>query len=176
MTTGTIKSVHHHLDTLIESIDLLKQAKHTDFIVTSPVPRADIEEAIYDGQPSPVRWFTMFGAIFGGTGGFVTSSMLHLNWPMIIPAGKPLVSIPAFLIITFEATILFGAFFTLLGLLIMCRLPAKKLQIEVQDRRFSDDVFGLIVNSVYNGDASKIRELLLNAGAEEVSGMESNNA
>jgi hypothetical protein len=98
------------------------------------------------------------------------------NWPMIIPAGKPLVSIPAFLIITFEATILFGCFFTLIGLLVMCRLPAKNLQIEVQDRRFSDDMFGLIVNGVSNTDAAKVREMLFVAGADEVTGMEVTNA
>ena len=94
-------------------------------LVTAPLPRHEIEELIYEGEPSPVRWFTLTGAIFGGTMGFSLCSLTHLNWPMIIPAGKPLVSIPAFIVITFEATVLFGCLFTLIGMLVMCRLPAK---------------------------------------------------
>ena len=45
----------------------------------SPLPRHDLEEAIYKGKPSPVRWFTMTGAIFGGTMGFSLASITHLN-------------------------------------------------------------------------------------------------
>jgi hypothetical protein len=58
--------------------------------VTSPLPRHEIEEQIYEGRPSPVRWFTLFGALFGGSSGFLVTSLTHANWPMIIPAGKPL--------------------------------------------------------------------------------------
>lgn len=169
-TPGAVKGVFAHLDCLIEAIDQLKTAGLTDFVVTSPLPRHEIEEQIYGGKPSPVRWFTLAGAIFGGISGFMLCSVTHLNWPMIIPAGKPLVSIPAFIVITFEATVLFGCFFTLFGLLLNCRLPANNLQIELQDPRFSDDKFGLVVNGV--ADGKRVRELLTSTGAVEVTGME----
>jgi hypothetical protein len=94
---------------------------------------------------------------------------------MIIPAGKPLVSIPAFIVITFEATILFGSLATLLGLLLMCGLPSHGLQSEVQDPRFSDDVFGLVVNGLAPADAAKVRAILNDNGAAEVTGMEAAN-
>ena len=92
---GTVKSVFGHLDCLINAIDKLEKNGVKDYIVTSPLPRHDLEEVIYKGRPSPVRWFTLTGTIFGGTMGFSLASFTHLNWPMIIPAGKPLVSIPA---------------------------------------------------------------------------------
>ena len=108
-----VKGVYAHLDCLVDSIDALKRAGHKDITVTAPLPRHEIEEMLYDGEPSPVRWFTLFGALFGGTAGFILCSLTHVNWPMIIPAGKPLVSIPPFIVIVFEATVLFGCLFTL---------------------------------------------------------------
>jgi hypothetical protein len=107
--------------------------------------------------------------------GFSVASLTHVNWPMIIPAGKPLVSIPAFIVITFEATILFGSLFTLVGLLLMCGLPSYDLQSEVRDPRFSDDVFGLVVNGLSPADASRVRNILNDNGAAEVTGLESKN-
>ena len=159
---GTVKAVFEHLDTLVNAIDEIKKAKlGHDMIVTSPLPRHDLEHVIYEGEaPSPVRWFTLTGALFGGTMGFALQSITHLNWAMVIPAGKPLVSIPAFLVITFESTVLWGCLFTLVGLLLMCRLPASSLQVEVQDPRFSDDKFGFVLNSLRANEAQKVMEIL----------------
>jgi hypothetical protein len=159
---GTVKAVFEHLDSLVDAIDEIKRAKlGHDIIVTSPLPRHDLEHVIYEGEaPSPIRWFTLTGALFGGTMGFALQSITHLNWAMIIPAGKPLVSIPAFLVITFESTVLWGCLFTLAGMLIMCRLPSNDLQVEVQDPRLSDDKFGFILNSLKKSEAQKAMEIL----------------
>ncbi len=166
---GTVKSVFGHLDCLVNAIDKLERNGIKDYVVTSPLPRHDLEEAIYKGKPSPVRWFTLTGAIFGGSMGFSLASITHLNWPMIIPAGKPLVSIPAFIVITFESTVLWGCLFTLIGMIILTRLhSAKNLQTEVCDPRFSDDKFGLIVNGLKRSKAEKIAEILDGEGAIEV--------
>ena len=166
---GTVKSVFGHLDCLINAIDKLEKNGIKDYVVTSPLPRHDLEEAIYKGKPSPVRWFTLTGAIFGGSMGFSLASITHLNWPMIIPAGKPLVSIPAFIVITFESTVLWGCLFTLLGMILLTRLhSASKLQTEVCDPRFSDDKFGLVINGLKRSKAEKIAEILNGEGALEV--------
>ena len=139
---SNVKAIFSHFDCLVDAIAGIKAAGYTDFAVTAPLPRHEIEELIYEGEPSPVRWFTLTGAIFGGTMGFSLASLTHLNWPMIIPAGKPLVAVPAFIVITFEATVLFGCLFTLIGLLYNCRLPANDMDPEFEDPRLSDDVFG----------------------------------
>lgn len=166
---GSVKAVFENLDSLINAIDQLKKAGLThDMIVTSPLPRHDIEHVIYEGQaPSPVRWFTLAGALFGGTFGFTLQSITHLNWAMIMPGGKPLVSIPAFIVITFESTVLWGCLFTLVGMLLMTRLPANDLQLEVEDPRFSDDKFGLVLNSLKRGQAQKAMEILQENDAME---------
>ncbi|MEC7987647.1 MAG: DUF3341 domain-containing protein [Myxococcota bacterium] len=159
---GSVKAVFSHLDSLVYAIDELKREKLAhEIVVTTPLPRHDVEHVIYKNQsPSPVRWFTLFGALFGGTMGFSLCSITHLNWAMIIPAGKPLVSIPAFIVITFESTVLWGCLFTLFGLLAMCRLPASDLQIEVQDPRLSDDKFALVLNSLKKSEAAKAMEII----------------
>ena len=166
---GTVKAVFEHLDSLINAIHKLEKDGITDYMVMSPLPRHDLEDAIHKGKPSPVRWFTMTGAIFGGTMGFSLQSITHLNWPMIIPAGKPLVSIPAFIVITFESTVLWGCMFTLLGMILLTRLhTAGKLQIEVCDPRFSDDKFGLVINDLSRERAQSASSLLSAEGAMEV--------
>jgi len=160
----------------VDAVHAVKEAGVGDFVVTTPLPRTDIEDLIYEGRPSPVRWFSMIGAIFGGTAGFSLCSFTHLNWPMIIPAGKPLVSVPAFLVITFEATVLFGCLFTLLGLVIMCRLPGFGLQQEVKDRRFSDDKFGLILNGLTDAQVDQWKTTLDGHGAQDLTVTGSHNA
>ena len=166
---GTVKGVFEHLDSLVNAIDKLEKNGIKDYMVMSPLPRHDLEEAIYKGKPSPVRWFTMTGAIFGGTMGFSLASITHLNWPMIIPAGKPLVSIPAFIVITFESTVLWGCLFTLLGMVLLTRLhTAGKLQVEVCDPRFSDDKFGLVINDLARNRADDASKILSDEGAMEV--------
>lgn len=166
---GTVKAVFEHLDSLVNAIDKLEKSGIKDYLVMSPLPRHDLEDAIYKGKPSPVRWFTMTGAIFGGTMGFSLASITHLNWPMIIPAGKPLVSIPAFIVITFESTVLWGCLFTLLGMVLLTRLhTAGNLQVEVCDPRFSDDKFGLVINDLPRNRADDASKLLNDEGAMEV--------
>jgi hypothetical protein len=166
---NNVKAVFAHLDCLVDAIAGLKSAGHSDFAVTAPLPRHEIEELIYEGEPSPVRWFTLIGAVFGGTMGFSLCSITHLNWPMIIPAGKPLVSIPAFIVITFEATVLFGCLFTLIGLLYHCRLPAKDMDPELEDPRLSDDVFGMVVRNLEADVAADWKNKLDEFGAIETS-------
>jgi hypothetical protein len=168
VSPSTVKSVYVHLDCLVEGIDAMKRAGIRDIVVTAPLPRHEIEEMLYEGRPSPVRWFTLFGALFGGFMGFSLCSLTHLNWAMIIPAGKPLVSIPAFMVITFESTVLWGCLFTLAGMLILSRMPANDIQQETTDPRFSDDVFGLIVNNLGKKQAAKVAAMLNETGAIEV--------
>jgi len=168
-TSGTtVKAVFSHLDCLVDGIHAAKKSGHKDLVAIAPLPRHEIQELIYEGRPSPVRWFTMFGAIFGGTYGFSLCSFTHLNWPMIIPAGKPLVSVPAFLVITFESTVLMGTLFTLLGLLLFCKLPALDLQVEATDPRFSDDAFGLLLNGLSAAKAAEWKRKLEKLGATKV--------
>lgn len=169
-TVPPIRAVFLHLDSFCEAIAELKHAGFREFMsVTTPMPRHEVEDLMYEGRPSPVRWFTMFGGMFGATMAFSLASMTHANWPMIIPGGKPLVSVPPFLVITFEGTILWGSLFTLVGLILNCRLPAK-LPAIYDEPRFTSDAFGIILEDLGQEDEAEVRHILAHAGAHEVIG------
>lgn len=175
--SSNIKGVFAHLDCLVDAIADLRTAGIHDFEVASPFPRHDLEEVIYGGAPpSPIRWWTLIGGVTGGTFGFTLAALTSADWPMTIPAGKPIVSIPPFMIPTFECTVLFGALFTLLGLIYHCRLPLLNPVAELEDPRFSDDCFGIVVKNVASGDRAKVQHILSHAGAVEVSPKEAVHA
>ncbi len=133
--------------------------------VYSPTPSHAIDQAL-DIQVSPVRTFTLIGGLFGCIVGFALPIYTVLDWPLIT-GGKPLLSIPPFVVIAFELTILFGATFGLLGFLGLARLP-NPFRKRVSDPRFTNDKFGVLVTC----DAARVdavRAHLLAAGCEEVS-------
>lgn len=165
-----VKAVYAHMDCLMTGIANLKKAGYSDLMVLSPMPRHEIEDAVYEGEPSPVRWFTLFGGLFGGTMVFSLMSLTHANWPMILPGGKPVVSVPPFMVITFEGTVLWASLFTLIGLLVNCRLPATDLPEAAKDPRFSEACFGIVLERVGAHDEARIRAILTESGAIEVSG------
>jgi len=169
-TVAPIKAVYKHLDSLLEGITALKKAGYRKPTVLTPFPRHEVEDALYEGEPSPVRWFTLVGGITGATLAFSLASLTHMNWPMILPGGKPVVSIPPFLVISFEGTILWGSLFTFVGMLLFTRLPARNLPKEVEDPRFSSDRFGIILEGIGAQDEEKVKSILHHSGAEEVTG------
>ena len=164
-----VKAVYKHLDSLLQGIHDLHAAGVRDFTVLSPIPRHEIEEMLFQGEPSPVRWFTLLGGCIGGSMIFSLASLTHANWPMIIPGGKPLVSIPPFLVVTFEGTILWASMFTLIALLLFCGLPATNLPAEMEDPRFTNDCFGIVFERVPK-NVAKIIHILEHSGAVEVTG------
>lgn len=153
-----------HLDSLLEAIERLQQAGHRNLRTLSPVPHHAIDEAL-EKPPSPVRYFTLVGCLLGGATGLVLTIATSLHYPLIT-GGKPIVSIPPFLIIVFELTILFGGLLTLGGMLLNARLP-RVHTLPAYDPRFSEDRFGLWVRCEAK-DFDAVGQLLRSAGAEEV--------
>lgn len=90
--------------------------------VITPFGVPEVEE-ILPGKRSKVRFFALVGAASGTVTGFVFTILTSLSWPLIV-GGKPVVSLPPFLIIAFALTILFGALSTFAGFLFLSRLPS----------------------------------------------------
>lgn len=90
--------------------------------VITPFGVPEVEE-ILPGKRSKVRFFALVGAASGTVTGFVFTILTSLSWPLIV-GGKPVVSLPPFLIIAFALTILFGALSTFAGFLLLSRLPS----------------------------------------------------
>ncbi len=75
-------------------------------------------------------------------------------------------SIPPYVVIAFELTILFGGIATLIGMIVLGRLP-RFTPSPTYDPRFTSDRFGVAVHCAPERGGS-VREILTAAGAEEV--------
>ena len=164
MAGGRYLGVFGEVDAAVKAIEDLQAAGMNDLETYSPLPQHELEHALHPPQ-SPVRLFTLVGGLTGAATGFAIAIWTSLDWPLIT-GGKSIISLPAFVVIAFELTILFGALSTVLGLIINARLgpPGKD---KAYDPSFSAGNFGVLVDAPagQGGEASRI---LTEAGAREV--------
>lgn len=136
----------------------------TDVSAYTPAPDHTMEQLI-GGHVSPVRLFTLIGGLLGCASGFALPIYTVYDWPLIT-GGKPLISIPPFVIIAFELTILFGAIGGMIGFLALAGLP-RLTRPALGHPRLTNDLFGVEV-TCDTGRATSVRALLEGAGAIEV--------
>src|SRR5262245_14420324 len=88
----------------------------------SPFPIEELSEAI-GFHHDKVALVTLIGGILGALGGFALQYWTSaIDYPLNV-GGRPLLSLPAFIPVTFECTILLGSFGAFIGNLLMNRLP-----------------------------------------------------
>ena len=162
----SIVGVFAHVDTTVKALEELRAKGYHDLTVYTPVPVHEIEDVLERDRPvSPVRLFTLFGGLTGTVSGFLLTIWSSMQWNLIV-GGKPIASIPPYVVIAFEMTILFGGVATLIGLVTLGRLPRFK-PTPAYDPRFSSDRFGVAVHCPPDRSAS-VRQILQSAGAEEI--------
>ena len=88
----------------------------------SPFPIEELSEALHLHK-SRLPLLVLLGGIIGGISGYLLQYYVTVLYYPINIAGRPLHSWPAYIIITFEMTILFAALTAVLGLLGICGLP-----------------------------------------------------
>jgi molybdopterin-containing oxidoreductase family membrane subunit len=163
--TPGVLGVFEHLDSAVAAIRQLKAGGHRDLTVYSPIPRHELEEAL-DQPVSPVRMFTLVGGIAGCIAGAWITLWMSYDWPLVV-GGKPVGSVPPYVVIMFEMTILFGALSTLLGIAFNALMAARRRGTIAYDPRFSNDRFGIFVPCGADR-APGVETLLTGSGAEEV--------
>lgn len=149
--------------------DLLKAAgqvrdSNMHFKIYAPFASPQIAR-ISAGGKSPIRRFSLLGAIAGCFAGFGLAVYCSLDWPLRTSA-KAIASLPAYFVIGYECAILLGGTLTLLGIFHLCRIPDVLRKIGY-DPRFSDDKFGLVIDTP-GDEVARIRGVLEQCGAEEV--------
>ncbi len=117
------------LEKLAELVKSGVQAETLTTLTPFPVHKA---EHILKTRASQLRFFTLVGALAGFFLSFGFMIFTVLDWPLIT-GGKPLISVPAFIIVAFECTILFGGIVSFLGFLHLNRLPNLKKIIEPRE-------------------------------------------
>ena len=116
--------------------------------------------------PSQVRWFTLVGGLSGVATGFGMCLWMDYDWPIVVGGKTPgIYSLPAYVVFGFELMVLFGALATILGILVMGRLPNP--YGTVYDRRITDDRFAIFVPDV-GVDSEQARQLQKWGAAEVI--------
>ena len=154
-TTGLLAS-YEYLDNTVDAIEKLRKAGFKTLKAYAPYPEHHIEAALGYGQ-SPVRVFTLVGGLTGTATGFAFTTFTSMDWPLVV-GGKPIVSIPAYVVIAFELTVLFGALATVIGLFINSRLPNVKPSV-IYDPEFSAGRYGVYVEAPHER-ADEARRIL----------------
>jgi hypothetical protein len=135
---------YDYLDATVDSIKMLREKGYEEITAFAPFPEHHIEHAL-GYEASPVRIFTLVGGLTGMATGLAFTVFASMDWPLVT-GGKPILSMPAYVIPTFEMTILFGALFTVVGVFWNMRVPNLKSQV-VYDPEFSAGRFGVYVTA-----------------------------
>jgi hypothetical protein len=140
--TGVLAS-YEYLDSTVDAVELLRKAGFKPQTY-APYPDHHLEHALgYDR--SPVRVWTLCGGLTGAAAGMAFPMWTSLDWPLVV-GGKPIVSIPPFIIFTFELMVLFGALSTIIGIFVLSRLPVIKPAV-LYDPEFTAGRYGVYVQA-----------------------------
>ncbi len=126
-----LMGLFHNPDSALAAAGKLRGAGFDSPEIQSPIPIHGVEKVL-GKKKSVIKRFTLIGAITGGLSGFLLAAITAVLFPHPT-GGRPLITFPPYLIITYEMTILFGILATVLGFLISARLPAIRERIYVPE-------------------------------------------
>lgn len=162
----TLLASFAHEDSALDAARALREKGISGVELFSPIPLHGADEALGLGK-SKVRVFTLLGAILGAVGGF--SLCVWTATRFILPtAGKAIIALPPYLLITYETTILLGTLMTLLGFFVVGRFPAWRDRVY----RPSSNVDRFVI-AVAGAGAADAESILRAAGAESIEREES---
>ncbi len=146
-----------------------RKAGYAHFDVHTPFPVHGMDAAMGLGR-SNLGWIVTGGAVAG----FLSAVGLqyYTNWDFpLIHQGKPYYSWQAFIIVTFELTVLFSAFAAVLGMFALNGLPQwYHPTLKSQDfARATDNAFFL---SIQTNDVVKTKAFMEELGATNVEELE----
>lgn len=118
----TVLGLFRYEDDCLNAAGKLKQAGFDDISLMSPIPMHGVEEVL-GKKKKTIRYFSYFGAVIGAITGFALTVSTALTF--VLPTGgRPIITFPPYLVITYEVTILFGIIATLIGFHVASGLPA----------------------------------------------------
>lgn len=134
-----------------------------DIEVMSGAPYPD---GAFGEEPAKHRLyvFPLMGAIMGFSVAVLLTIGTQLSFPLVT-GGKPILSVPPMIIVTYEGTMLGAIIFTVLGIIFESRLPRAILGL--YDKRITEGYIGLLL-ACPEERVSWVDTLLHQAGAEEI--------
>ncbi|WP_299760038.1 DUF3341 domain-containing protein [uncultured Pontibacter sp.] len=167
MNKKFVLGIYDDEDVLLTAIENIRAAGTNIYEVFSPYPVHGIDDVL-GIKRSRLPIVAFFGGLTGMSFAlWMQIWMMGFDWPMII-GGKPHISLPSFIPVTFELTVLFSAFSMVITFFIVSKLRPS-LKVNVFDKRSTDDKFVMAIevkDGVTNMDA--LNDLLRSNGAIEV--------
>lgn len=164
-----ILGVYDDDDVMLAGIKQLRDEGYRPHEVFTPFPVHGLDDAM---GLQETRLHTA-GFLYGATGTLTAVGCMtyiqQFDWPIIV-GGKPFFSLPAFVPITFELTVLFAAIGMVVTFYLRNGFSIFK-PLEVVDKRATDNKFVVAYCcKQYDGgtDQDQIRSLLKKTGASEV--------
>ncbi len=147
---------------LLDACRKVRDSGYTRTDAFAPFPVHGIDEAL-GIKPTVLPWIVLCFGLTGLSGALLMEWWMNaVSYPYII-SGKPFFSLPAFIPVMFECTILFSAFSTFFAMIFLNGLPKFSNPVFTNPRfdRSTDDRFFLWVDSrdrYFNSD--KVKALL----------------
>ena len=153
-------------ESFLLAIKELKKKGYKKISAVTPCPVHGLEELL-EIKRSWIPWVTFIfastGCLFGLWFTWWTSAV---DWPLIV-GGKPFWSLPAFIPVIFECTILLGALSSVAALLYACGIPS--VDPPVLDKDLTSHKFALYFNLKDKKQSSEhLKKELTDLGAEKV--------
>src|SRR5207302_10642636 len=158
-----------HVATPGRAHERLRARGYPAVTVDPPVRVHEIDDVLERVRPvSRVRILTLLGSLAGLAAAWILTAWTSLRWGLFV-GGKPPIGLPVsppYVVIMFEMMVLFGGVATVIGMIVLGRLPRLRTSASF-DRRFTNDRFGVAVHCAPARSAS-VREILRAAGADEI--------
>jgi Ni/Fe-hydrogenase subunit HybB-like protein len=159
-----VTAVFRDAGALVEAVKSCCDAGFRRIETFSPVKIAEVHRILGHAR-SPVRFWTLVGALAGLAGGFALAiGTAEVNG--IIVGGKHPISLIPYCIPGFEGTVLIGSIANLVGMIVFCRLYGTRTMPRYR-RRFGNDRFGIVI-ACEGDEIARAERLLSSLGPEEI--------
>lgn len=158
------------VDGLLAACNRVREAGYQKTDAFTPFPVHGIDRAL-GIRPSNLPWFSLVAGVIGCVVGLAMQIWMNgVNYQYII-SGKPMISLPAFIPVSFELTILLASFGAFFGMLFLNGLPKFSNPLFTNPRfdRATDDRFFLYIDAKDSRfDHEGVKRLLADCGSPHV--------
>jgi len=156
--TNTLTIVFDDEQPMLQAVKKIREAGGQIIDVLTPFPVHGLDPAL-SMKRSRIPWIGFFGGLLGGLLGFGFQAWVFtVDYPLVF-GGKPLLSVPSFIPVTFECTILFAALSMAGAFMIKSKLKPDR-DFEPIDPAITDDRFLILVDTEGDTSADKIRSAI----------------
>lgn len=151
---------------VVKAAAKMKEMGFKNFDAISPYPIHGMEEA-HGIKRSWIPYVSFVAGLVGLSSGLALTWWTSVvDWPINI-GGKPMFSLPAFIPIMFELTILFSALSSVVALFYVCGIP--RINPPIIDPDLTCNKFAIFVPQDDVGyDEKKLEEVFKNLGASQI--------